>query len=104
MGGLVALLATVTVSLVWKPGPGSGVVLAFVGVLSGGVGMAVWSAIHAGPSRWYERGSQGCCRGCGYDLGGVTAGLQVVVDGDSRDLGPINCPECGQVWPLVFPQ
>lgn len=104
VGGLVALVATVIVMLIWKPQPGSGVVLALVGILSGGVGMAVWLAIHAGPSRWYERGSQGRCRGCGYDLGGVTAGLQVVVDGDPRDPGPANCPECGQVWPLVFPQ
>lgn len=104
VGIVTGILALGAVEVFVDPGIGSGRVYGLAGICAGGVAMAVWYAVCAGPSRWFERARGGCCRRCGYDLGGVTAGLRVVVDDTSRDLGPVNCPECGQVWPLVFPQ
>jgi hypothetical protein len=81
-----------------------GKVLGYAGICIWGVARAVWFAIHAEPGRRYRRAAEGRCRGCGYDLGGASAGLSVELDGQAWGLGPAHCPECGQSWPRVFPQ
>ncbi|MCC5822785.1 MAG: hypothetical protein LAT64_05345 [Phycisphaerales bacterium] len=78
-------------------------IVGFVAICFGGVGMMLWHAEHERGHHRHNRGSEGRCRRCGYDLGGASSGVRVMVDGVEHDLGVRRCPECSQHWPLIFP-
>lgn len=105
-GWVIAVVVGALVLLVWKrlmpPGP-HGRVAAFLVIGFGGVGMMLWHAEHERARHRHNRGSEGRCRRCGYDLGGASSGVRVAVDGVEHDLGARRCPECSQHWPLIFP-
>lgn len=55
-------------------------------------------------SRFNHRWDNTYCKKCGYSLDAIPSDRTVVVNGTPRKLGPSTCPECGQSWPLIFPQ
>lgn len=55
-------------------------------------------------SRFNHRWDNTNCKKCGYALDAIPSDRRVTVNGTPRQLGPSNCPECGQSWPLIFPQ
>ncbi|MFK7882877.1 MAG: hypothetical protein AB8F26_01680 [Phycisphaerales bacterium] len=74
------------------------VVILLSALITAGVAQAFYR------SRFISRFGEQACRECGYDLSDMPSAFDVTARRSPHPVGPIACPECGQRWPLVFPQ